>query len=93
MDLYKFAHKIAPWCSSDLIADAFLLAVEARTIDMRASPYDLSSLGFKAIRIESAAGREEYVQEQRQLAERATPIRTRLLAVYRSLVEASRFRI
>jgi len=86
MDLYKFAHKIAPWCSSELIADAFMLAADARTIDMRASPYDLAELGFEAIRIESPEGRELYVREQRRLSEEAIPIRTRLIAVYRALL-------
>ncbi len=85
MDLYKFAHKIAPWCSSELMADAFLLAVDARTIDMRASPYDLRGFGFEAIPIESAEGREVYVQEQRQLSERSVPIRERLIGVYKAL--------
>jgi hypothetical protein len=86
MDLYKFAFKIAPWCPSELIAEAFLLAADARTIDMRASPYDLRAYGFEPIQIESSEGREEYVQEQRRLAERASPIRDRLLIVYQALV-------
>ena len=86
MDLYKFAHKISPWCPSDLVADAFLLAADARSIDMRASPYDLRNLGFEPIQIETPRGREEYVKEQRRLSDLATPIRTRLLEVYRSLL-------
>lgn len=85
MDLYKFAHKIAPWCSSELIADAFLLALDARMVDMRASPYDLKSFGVEAIPIESAAGRELYVREQRRLSEQAAPIRSQLLHVYETL--------
>ena len=86
MDLYKFAHKISPWCPSDLVADAFLLAADARSIDMRASPYDLRNLGFEPIQIETPQGREEYVKEQRRLSDLATPIRTRLLEVYRALL-------
>jgi hypothetical protein len=88
MDLYKFAHKIAPWCSSELVADSFLLALDARTIDMRASPYDLRDFGFEPIAIESALGRENYVREQRRLAEKASPIRERLLGVYQELQAA-----
>ena len=38
MDLYKYAYKLAPWSSGELIADAFLLACKARQIDMRAQP-------------------------------------------------------
>lgn len=88
MDLYKFAYKIAPWCSSELIADTFLLAADAREIDMRASPYDLQDQGFAPIRIETTEGREEYIREQRRLASSAAPIRERLISVYSKLIEA-----
>jgi hypothetical protein len=82
MDLYRFAHKIAPWCPSDLIAETFLTAVDARTIDMRASPYDIAHLGFEAIPIEEPTGRELYMKEQRRLAERAAPLRQRLIDIH-----------
>jgi hypothetical protein len=88
MDLYRFAHKIAPWCSSELIADTFLLAADARRIDMRASPYDLQTQGLVPIRIETTEGREEYINEQRRLAELAVPIRERLIGVYGQLIGA-----
>jgi hypothetical protein len=88
MDLYKFAHKVAPWCSSELIADAFLLAAEARKVDMRASPYDLAESGFAPILIETLSGREEYIQEQRRIAELATPVRSAIIEVYKQLVAA-----
>jgi hypothetical protein len=92
MDLYRFAHKIAPWCSSELIADAFLLAADARQVDMRASPYDLQDQGFEPIRIESPSGREQYVQEQRRLSELGIPLRARLIDVYKTLLSASQQR-
>ena len=88
MDLYRFAHKIAPWCSSELIADTFLLAADARRVDMRASPYDLREEGFEPILIETVEGREEYIQEQRRLAVLAVPLRTRLISFYERLVSA-----
>lgn len=88
MDLYRFAHKIAPWCSSELIADTFLLAADARRIDMRASPYDLRDQGFEPILIETTAGREEYIHEQRRLAELAVPLRNRLITCYEQLIGA-----
>ena len=87
MDLYKFAHKVAPWCSSELIADTFLLAADARRIDMRASPYDLRDRGFEPILIETGAGQEEYIREQRRIADLAVPVRARLIEVYRQLLE------
>ncbi|MFM8270815.1 MAG: 3-methyladenine DNA glycosylase [Gemmata sp.] len=86
MDLYKFAYKIVPFCPSDVVADTFAVAREAREIDMRASPYDLSDYGFPAIKIETREGREEYVELQRAVAARAQPVRERLLAVYEALL-------
>jgi hypothetical protein len=48
---------------------------------MRASPYDLSGLGFPAIRIEDAEGRAEYEQYQRAFAARSEDLRANLVAV------------
>jgi hypothetical protein len=57
---------------------------------MRSSPYDLKDRGFEPIRIEEAAGREEFIREQRRLADKAQPIRARLLELYRYLRVRSR---
>lgn len=89
MDLYKFAHKIAPWCPSDLMADTFLLAADARAIDMRASPYDLREYGFTPLCIEDASGRNEYISAQRALSDRAAPLRARLIDTYQYLLTHS----
>jgi hypothetical protein len=89
MDLYRYAYKIAPWVSGELIADAFELAWEARQLDMRASPYDLTAYGLDPIPIETTDGREQYVCEQRTISERSVPIRDRLIAAYRTLVAAA----
>jgi hypothetical protein len=88
MDLYKYAYKIAPWVSGELIGDAFELAWRARQLDMRASPYDLSALGFAPICVETAEGKDEYVRGRRELAETAIPIRRRLIDAYRLLAVA-----
>jgi hypothetical protein len=80
MDLYKWTMKSLPWVPSDLAADTLALAYEARTIDMRASPYDFSVLGLKPICIETVEGRAEYEQAQRLLAQKAEPLRARLIA-------------
>jgi hypothetical protein len=48
---------------------------------MRASPYDLSRLGFAPIRIETAEGRAEYETCQRDFAARSQPLRARLIAL------------
>ena len=80
MDLFKWAMKAQPWVSAELAADAFELAHVARTVDMRASPYDFSAIGLKPIAIESAEGRSEYETEQRRLSALAEPVRARLIA-------------
>ncbi|RKF27208.1 3-methyladenine DNA glycosylase [Micromonospora globbae] len=79
MDLYKWAYKLSPLVPSELVADCFELAREIRTLDMRASPYDLSALGYPPVRVETVEGRHEYVQAQRSFAERAAPLRARLV--------------
>ncbi len=88
MDLYKHAYKLSPLVDSDLVADAFALARDIRTLDMRASPYDLSALDLEPVPIETQQGRADYAREQRAFTSRAAPIRaalitatTRLLAV------------
>ncbi len=86
MDLYRFAYKIAPYCTSEVLADAFDLARLTRELDMRASPYDLSDYGFSPVKIETAEGRAEYAEMQRQLHHRSIPIRERLLGIYRVLL-------
>jgi hypothetical protein len=80
MDLFKWAMKAQPWVSAELAADAFELAHVARTVDMRASPYDFSAIGLKPIAIETAEGRGEYEAEQRRLSALAEPIRARLIS-------------
>jgi hypothetical protein len=80
MDLYRWASKLTPVVSSDLVVDAFVLARDVRELDMRASPYDLSALGYEPVPIETPAGRAEYVAAQRSFAERGAALRARLLA-------------
>ncbi|WP_246858456.1 3-methyladenine DNA glycosylase [Citricoccus sp. SGAir0253] len=79
MDLYKWAYKLLPAVGSDLVADCFELAWRIRTMDMRASPYELAAWGLEPIRIETPAGRAEYVRHQRAFAVEANALRARLL--------------
>ena len=79
MDLYKWAFKAMPWIGSEILLACFYLAIEARAIDMRASPYDLSKYeNYSPIKIETAAGRALYEREQRAIAEKAKPLREKL---------------
>ena len=79
MDLYKHAFRLTPLVPSELVADCFELAWDIRELDMRASPYDFGGLGFEPVRIETAAGKQEYVAAQRAFAERGAPLRQRLI--------------
>ena len=79
MDLYRAAYKFSPFVASDLVADCFELARDIRELDMRASPYDLTSLGYSPVRVEEPAGKAEYVAGQREFAARAAVLRDRLI--------------
>ncbi len=92
MDLYKWAIKLAPFSPSELVADAFALAREIRTLDMRASPYDFSTLGLSPVCIETPEGRAEYESAQRAFAAEAAPIRERIIAVCDQILEILRVR-
>ena len=81
MDLYKWAYKLTPAISSDLVMDCFELAWDIRTMDMQASPYDLSDWGHEPIKIETPEGKAEYVQAQKQFAQRAGQLREQLRKV------------
>lgn len=86
MDLYKWAFRLSPLISAELVADCFALARQARALDMRAAPYDLQGLGVVPLRVEEPAGRAEFARLQRDLAERGQAMRATLIAA----VEAAR---
>ena len=79
MDLYKYAMWFSPYVNSELIADCFELARSARTLDMQASPYDVSQFGLDPIQVEMPDGRLEYARRQREVMEQAEPMRRELL--------------
>lgn len=87
MDLYKHAYKLHPYLPSELLADTFELALSAREIDMRASPYELSSFGYPAIPVETAEGRAEYSALQQSIANRAAPVRKQLICLVDHLIQ------
>nr|WP_255727323.1 3-methyladenine DNA glycosylase [Nesterenkonia sp. DZ6] len=81
MDLYKWAYKLIPAVSSDLLLECFDLASRIRRLDMRASPYDLSDWGYEPVPIETPAGRSAYARAQKGFAEESQVLRGKLLAV------------
>jgi hypothetical protein len=88
MDLYKWAYKLSPATPGELVADCLDLAADVRTLDMRASPYDLAALGHPPVRIETPAGRAEYARAQAAFARRAAPLRDRLVEVCDAVLAA-----
>lgn len=85
MDLYKWAYKLIPAAPSELVTDCFALAHEVRTLDMRASPYDLREWGYEPVEIETAEGKATYMEYQRDFAAQGAVLRERLLEVCRAL--------
>ncbi|WP_442922401.1 3-methyladenine DNA glycosylase [Microbacterium sp. Root166] len=81
MDLYKWAIKLGPIIPGDLLLDTFELTRDIRTLDMRASPYDLSAWGYEPVPIETPEGKTAYVRAQRGFTERGQLLRARLLGV------------
>lgn len=81
MDTYKWAVKLGPAVPGELLLDCFELARDIRYLDMQASPYDVSSLGFNPVRIETDEGKQQYSAAQAVFAERAQRLRQRLLVV------------
>ncbi|HET6739152.1 MAG TPA: 3-methyladenine DNA glycosylase, partial [Kribbella sp.] len=81
MDLYKWSGKLMPLTPSSLVLDCFELARDIRTLDMRASPYDLAALGYSPVRIETPDGKAEYIATQRTFADRARPLRRQLVSL------------
>ncbi|TGO04262.1 3-methyladenine DNA glycosylase [Serinibacter arcticus] len=88
MDLLKTAIHLGPAVPGELALDAFALARDIRVLDMRASPYDVSSFGLEPVAIETPAGKAAYVAAQRDLAERSAPVRRRLLRVCETLLDS-----
>jgi hypothetical protein len=89
MDLYKWAYKLSPAVPGDLVMDCFDLALEIRELDMRASPYDLTELGYAPVLIETPAGKAAYAAEQRDFSARGQVLRQRLLDAVEDLRAAA----
>lgn len=92
MDLFKWTVKAFPFAPSSFVTRSLEIAIVARVIDMRASPYDLSawkgagSLNTLPIRVETVAGRQEYAHHQQRLMARAAPLRLELIRLYEELL-------
>ncbi|KAG5185465.1 hypothetical protein JKP88DRAFT_312074 [Tribonema minus] len=92
--LPQWAMKAAPYVPSEIVVDALEVALAARQLDMRASPYDLTAfdgdLGCDPapIRVETAEGRRQYQELQLQLYHKSAPVRGALIRAYDALLSA-----
>ncbi|SJN43173.1 hypothetical protein FM104_12425 [Microbacterium esteraromaticum] len=82
MDLYKWAMKLGPLIPGEMLLDAFELAREIRQLDMAAAPYDLSDWDVSPVRVETTAGKADYVRRQREFADRGSALRERMLTAW-----------
>ena len=95
MDFFKFALRLAPFIDATLLADALDVALKARTLDLRASPYDLTrchenSVDFdiSPVPVELPAGRKLYTELQADVSRHAAPVRRRLADACRHVISA-----
>jgi hypothetical protein len=86
MDMYKWAFKFSPWISSEHVQASLRLAIKTRELDMRASPYDLETLGYEAIPIETEEGQKAYVDGQQQIYAEGQVVREGLIGAYKNLI-------
>lgn len=84
MDLFRYAYQMYPFVSSKLLLDALRVAIHARKIDLRASPYDVSAYAGceDPLCVETPQGRKLYIEEQEKVAAAAAPVRLQILDVY-----------
>jgi hypothetical protein len=82
MDLLKIGLRLQPFCDAGLMRRILQLSMDARRLDVAASPYDATAYGVGIVPIETKAGRAQYRKEQRELMERAEPIRRELVDAY-----------
>ncbi|MDV8002728.1 hypothetical protein [Rhodococcus sp. IEGM 1408] len=79
MDIYAQVAAMEAGAPGELLVDALLAAFDAREVDMRSSPYDLSAWGLDPIPVETPEGRTEFVAYQRRWIRRTQILRARFL--------------
>jgi hypothetical protein len=87
-DLYKWAMKLLPFAASGLVANCFALAREIRVLDMRASPYDFSTMDLAPMCFETPESRADCEAARRDFAWRAASVRGRLIALCDQILSA-----
>ena len=87
MDLLKMTLRLCPFCDPVLLQRVLRVALEARRMDVAASPYDATAYGVDVIPIETPEGRALYREKQTQQMHKAEPVRRELLRSYDLLLD------
>ena len=83
MDLIKIVLRLQPFVNATLISRVVDLALQARRLDVAASPYDGTAYdGVSIVPIETPEGRAEYRHQQQELMRHAQVLRRELLDAY-----------
>jgi len=82
MDLLKMIIRLQPFCDPLLLQRVLKIALDARKIDVAASPYDGTTYGVGIIPVETSEGRAEYRRQQMALMLEAEPARQDLADAY-----------
>lgn len=86
MDLLKLALKLTPFGDAQLLQSVLEVGLEARKLDVAASPYDASAYGVGVVPIDTPEGRNKYREDQMKLMKRVEPVRKSLLGAYSNLL-------
>ncbi|MFN3338919.1 MAG: hypothetical protein ACK40Z_04410 [Dietzia sp.] len=89
MDLYSHVAAMEAGAAGELLVDTLVAAFDAREVDMRSSPYDLSTWGLDPIPVETPEGRATFVAHQRGWIRRTQVLRARYLDAVRTLESSS----
>ena len=87
MDLFRFAYLAYPLLPAPLLRECLSLALRARILDLRASPYDVSGVNGceNPIRVETVEGKRIMLREQEDLYADALPVRKTMLQAYEKI--------
>lgn len=89
MDVYSWVAAMEAGAPGELLMDSLIAAFDAREVDMRSSPYDLSAWGLEPLPVETPAGRAEFVEFQQRWIRRTNRLRRRYLRAVSRLEAAS----